>query len=180
MTGSTRDTPDPAPSNRRRTVTSTAPALAGDVMSAPVITVTPQTATADIADTLRQRRISGVVVTDESDTILGLVSEYDLLAKTGASAADVMTTALVSVSADTPIADIRHLLVDLRIGRVPVLTSGKLVGIVSRGDVIALMATEWICDVCGEAVRSQSAPLECPRCQSGPEKFSLHEQLPGT
>ncbi len=149
-------------------------------MSAPVITVTPQTPVADIAENLRKNRISGVVVTDDSGTVLGLVSEYDLLAKGGASAADVMTTAVVSVSVDTALADIRHLLVDLRIGRVPVLTAGKVVGIVSRGDVIALMATEWICDVCGEAVRSQSAPVECPRCQSGPEKFSLHEQLPGT
>ena len=85
--------------------------------------------------------------------MIGLVSEFDLLAKPGGTAADVMTTAVISVSEDTDVEDVRHLLIDRRIRRVPVLRGGRLVGIVSRGDVVALLATEWVCQVCGESVR---------------------------
>jgi CBS domain-containing protein len=152
---------------------------AGEIMTSPVITVSPDTPVADVADTLRARRISAVPVVDAAGGVVGLVSEYDLLAKSGATAAEVMTTAVVSVSEDTDIADVRHMLVDRRIRRVPVLAGGRLVGIVSRGDVVALLATEWVCEVCGEAVRSERAPETCPKCLGGGERFALQEQPPG-
>jgi CBS domain-containing protein len=53
-----------------------------------------------------------------------------------------MTTAVVSVTEDTDVADVRQLLVERRIRRVPVLAGGRLVGIVSRADVVAMVATE--------------------------------------
>jgi predicted transcriptional regulator len=64
-----------------------------------------------------------------------MVSEYDLLAKSGATARDVMTTAVVSVTEDTSIDDVRNLLVGQRIGRVPVLSGGRLVGIISPREI---------------------------------------------
>jgi len=152
---------------------------AGEIMTSPVITVAPDTPVADVADTLRHRRISAVPVVDAAGGVVGLVSEYDLLAKSGATAGEVMTRAVVSVSEDTDIADVRHMLVDRRIRRVPVLAGGRLVGIVSRGDVVALMATEWVCEVCGEAVRSERAPEICPKCLGGGDRFALQEQPPG-
>lgn len=66
-----------------------------------------------------------------------------------------MTTAVISVNSDFPLSDLRHLLVERRIGRVPVLRDGRLVGIVSRADVVATMASEWACEVCGEPVRGR-------------------------
>jgi rubrerythrin len=90
-----------------------------------------------------------------------------------------MTTAVISVAEDTAIADVRHLLVERRIRRVPVVTAGRLVGIVSRRDVVALMATEWVCQVCGEAIRGEHPPDACPKCHGGGDRFVLQEQAPG-
>ncbi|MDN5764890.1 MAG: CBS domain-containing protein [Humibacillus sp.] len=152
---------------------------AGEIMSTPVHTVSPGDPVGTVADLLRSKEISGVPVIDAAGALLGLVSEYDLLAKSGATAADVMTTSVISVSAGTPIADVRHLLVDRRIRRVPVVVNGELVGIVSRGDVVALLATEWVCQVCGEAVRGDHPPEVCPRCHAGSNRFVLEDQSPG-
>lgn len=151
-----------------------------EIMTAPVVTVEVDRPAGEIADLLRRHRISAVPVVDQAGGVVGLVSEYDLLAKRGAVARELMTTAVVSVTEDTSIEDVRHLLVDRRIGRVPVLAGGRLVGIVSRGDVVALLATEWVCEVCGEPVRGERPPATCPRCLGGgEERFSLQEQLPG-
>jgi CBS domain-containing protein len=152
---------------------------AADVMSAPVITVRSQTPVRAVADVLTEHRIGGVPVVDDNAAVLGVVSEYDLLAKSGTTAGEVMTTAVVTVSGDTPIEDVRYLLVDRRIRRVPVLAAGRLVGIVSRGDVVALMATEWVCEVCGEPVRGEHPPRACPKCHADAGRFALQEQPPG-
>lgn len=148
-------------------------------MSAPVITVGPDTPVVEVAETLTRHRISAVPVVDGAGAVLGLVSEYDLLAKPGALAREVMVSALITVSRETAIADVRHLLVERRIRRVPVLDAGRLVGIVSRSDVIALMATEWVCGVCGEPVRGEQRPEMCPKCHAAGEQFRLQEQVPG-
>ncbi|MDO5752586.1 CBS domain-containing protein [Arthrobacter sp.] len=156
------------------------PATAADIMSSPVIAIPGDTAVAEIADLLRANRISGVPVVDDSGHVLGLVSEFDLLAKEGATAASLMTTAVISVSAGTRIADLRHLLIEKRVRRLPVLEDGRVVGIVSRGDIVSLLATEWVCAVCGEPVRGPTPPDKCPRCQADGSRFELHEQSPGT
>ncbi|HEX5561426.1 MAG TPA: CBS domain-containing protein [Nocardioidaceae bacterium] len=152
---------------------------AGDIMSSPPITVPLGATRTQIADRLTQHRISAVPVVDESGTVVGLVSEHDLLSKEGGGATELMTTAVISVSVDSPLEDVRHLLVDRRIRRVPVLRDGRLVGVVSRGDVVATMATEWVCGVCGESVRGETRPQSCPKCQGGPERFVHQEQPPG-
>ncbi len=113
------------------------------------------------------------------DHVLGLVSEYDLLAKDGATAKDIMSTAVISASPDTAISDIRQLLVGQRIGRLPILSGGRLVGIISRGDLMALLATEWVCAVCGEPVRGEHPPASCPKCGGDSDGFTLQEQPPG-
>lgn len=153
---------------------------AGDIMTAPVVTVPAGTLIAEIAQTLRRHRVSAVPVVDERGGVVGLVSEYDLLARTGVAARDVMTSAVVSVTEDTSIDEVRHLLVDRRIRRVPVLAGGRLVGIISRGDLVSLMATEWACQVCGEPVRGERPPDLCPKCLGSAERFVLQEQPPGT
>ncbi len=149
-------------------------------MTSPVITTQADTDIAEVARLLRRNRISAVLVTDSSGSLVGLVSEYDLLAKQGVTAKDVMTTGLVSVSEDSDIEDVRHLLVERKIRRVPVMAAGQLVGIVSRADVVATMVTEWVCEICGEAVRGSQAPSKCPRCHGEKAHFVLQEQLPGS
>lgn len=152
---------------------------AGQVMTSPVVTVTPDTAVAEVADILTVRGFSAVPVVDPDGTVLGLISERDLLSRTGSVAADVMTTAVISVTTDTDIERVRHLLVYQPIRRVPVLSAGRLVGIVSRHDLVARMATEWVCSVCGESVRGEHPPAVCPKCGGSGDRFGLQEQPPG-
>jgi CBS domain-containing protein len=154
-------------------------ATAGDIMTSPVITVPPGIAAPDIAATLTRHGINSVPVVDDSGAVLGLVSEYDVLAKAGGVARDLMSRALISVTPDCPIDDVRHLLIDRRIRSVPVVQDGRLVGIVSRGDLLATMATEWVCQTCGEPVRGERPPPVCPRCGGDADRFGLHEQPPG-
>lgn len=152
---------------------------AGEIMSSPAITVSADAGRSAIADVLTQHKISAAPVVDRAGTVVGLVSEHDLLAKPGSTAAELMTTALISVSPECPVSDLRHLLIERRIRRVPVLRDGQLVGIVSRGDIVATMATEWVCPVCGEPVRGERPPTVCPKCQADGDRFVLQEQPPG-
>lgn len=148
-------------------------------MTSPVISVSTDTTVGEVAEVLRSNRISAVPVIGPNGALAGLVSEFDLLSRSGDTAADVMTTSVISVSPDTAVSDVRHLLVDRRIRRVPIVAGGEMVGIVSRGDVVALLATEWVCQVCGESVRGDHPPEVCPRCHAASDKFVLVEQSPG-
>jgi CBS domain-containing protein len=148
-------------------------------MTTVVVSVPPDTPLAEIAEKLRLHRISAVPVVDATQHVMGLVSEHDLLAKTGMTAADIMTAAVISVTADTDISDVRQLLVNQRIRRLPVLEHGRLIGIVSRSDVVALMTTEWVCRACGESIRGEQPPLRCPKCRADTDQFALQEQPPG-
>ena len=156
------------------------PTTAADIMTSPVVAIPADTPVARIAELLHGNKISAMPVVDASGHVLGLVSEFDLLAKDGDTAESLMTTAVISVSPATRISDLRQLLVERRIRRLPVLADGRLVGIVSRGDVVSLLATEWVCGVCGEPVHGQAPPEKCPRCHADGSHFGLHEQSPGT
>ncbi|MEO6886670.1 MAG: CBS domain-containing protein [Jatrophihabitantaceae bacterium] len=158
---------------------SAAVATAGQIMSSPVITVPTGATRTQVADLLTGHRISAVPVIDDAGAVVGLVSEHDLLAKPNTQVVELMTTVVISVSPDCPLSDLRHLLVERRIRRVPVLHGGRLVGIVSRSDVVATMATEWVCQVCGESVRGDSPTGRCPKCHAAGEQFILQEQPPG-
>ncbi len=150
-----------------------------EIMVSPVVTVPADAPLPDVAATLREHRISGAPVVDGDGAVVGLVSEYDLLKHQGTCAREVMSPSVISVTEDTELEEVRHLLVERRIQRVPVLAGPRLVGIVSRSDVVALMATEWVCQVCGEAVRDWQPPAACPRCQAGGNRFVLQDPFPG-
>jgi CBS domain-containing protein len=151
-----------------------------EIMTTQVVTVAPDTPVPVIATLLRDNLISGVPVVDAGGAVIGLVSEYDLLAREGETAGEVMTSSVITVTEDTDVEDVRHLLVARRIRRVPVLSGGqRLTGIVSRGDVVALLTTEWVCQVCGEAARGQHPPARCPKCHTGSDRFVLQDACPG-
>lgn len=151
-----------------------------EIMTAQVVTVPVTASRYQAADLLREHKISGMPVVDEDGAVVGLVSEHDLLARPGEHVQDVMSLAVLSVSEDTDIDDVRHLLIERRIHRVPILRGHDLVGVVSRGDVLAVMNTEWVCEVCGEAVHAASAPRTCPRCQSPTRRFAVQDPCPGS
>jgi CBS domain-containing protein len=113
---------------------------AKDIMTTRVVTVKPSTPIADAARLLVRRKISGVPVVDEKDKtkVVGILTEADLLAAPAGAktVAEVMRKRVISVAPDTSVDDIAATLVKRKIKRVPVLDGGKLVGIVSRIDVL--------------------------------------------
>ena len=150
-----------------------------EIMTTNVITVGDDTRIEDAARLLARHRISGLPVVDRSGALVGVVTEYDLLAKSGATVADIMSRGVISVSPETDADAVAHLLADRRVRRVPVLDSGRLVGIVSRSDLVQQIAMRWVCETCGEVVRGQAAPDVCPRCGAA-DPFSHMAELPGT
>ena len=143
---------------------------AADVMVTNVITVRQDTPVAKIAEVLLANRISAVPVVNDKDVLVGIVSEGDLIHRVEAGterhrswwlelltgkellahefvksharkAADVMTHPVVSVLPDTPLGDIASLLEKHRIKRVPVATNGKIIGIVSRANLIQALVS---------------------------------------
>ena len=140
-----------------------------DVMTSKVITVDENASVTTVAKLLAERGISAVPVVDSENRVIGMVSEGDLLhrAETGTerrqswwlemmastnrlagdyikshsgNVKDVMTRDVLSVTETTSVADIAILLETNRIKRVPVLRDGKLVGIVSRANLVQALA----------------------------------------
>lgn len=138
---------------------------ARDIMTTNLVTVQPGTPVREVATQLFERRISAVPVVDEEGRVVGIVSEGDLMRRPetgterhpswwlrlfgysdelaheyvkshGRTAADVMTRHVLSVTEDAEIAHIADLLESHHIKRVPVVRQDRLVGIVSRADLM--------------------------------------------
>jgi tRNA nucleotidyltransferase (CCA-adding enzyme) len=108
-------------------------------MSSPVRTVRPETTIAAAHRLLLRYGHSGLVV--ESGQVVGIISRRDIEIALhhgfgDAPVAGHMATDLKTIAPDTPISEIEALLVTYDIGRLPVMEQGKLVGIVTRTDVL--------------------------------------------
>jgi CBS domain-containing protein len=110
----------------------------------------PTTATVlDAARLMNEHHIGGVVVM-EGGRCAGIFTERDVLRRVvGAGldpvstpVRDVMTTTLLTVTADTPIEECRALMTERRIRHVPVVGAAGLEGLVTAGDVLAWLAAE--------------------------------------
>jgi CBS domain-containing protein len=141
---------------------------ARDIMTRNVITVSPDTRVADIAQLLAEKAVSGVPVVD-GGKLVGVVSEGDLVRRSeigtdrrtgswwlrlfrsdtpfdfvkthGRSARDIMTSPAVTVGEDAPLSEIADIFESKRIKRVPVVSGGKLVGIISRANLVRAIAS---------------------------------------
>jgi len=151
-----------------------------DVMTTNVITITAQQTKQQAARLLSQHRISGLPVVNDEQVVIGVVSEYDIISKQGQTVDEIMTRGVISVTPDTNLDEVSHLLVHERIKRLPVLDQGKLVGIVSRADLVREVAMRWVCHVCGEVVHSEQQPERCPRCGTDQVAASFEQQSPGS
>ncbi|HZS03065.1 MAG TPA: CBS domain-containing protein [Chloroflexota bacterium] len=150
-----------------------------EIMTTPVITAPADMPVGDLAELLAKRRITAVPIVDSDGAVIGLVSEYDLMARPGKTAADVMTRGVITVDQETEVDDVRFLLVERRIRRVPVMNGREMVGIISRSDIVRLMALHWICEACGESARGDAPPAQCPRCAAAGERFVQEPLHPG-
>ncbi|MBU3929325.1 CBS domain-containing protein [bacterium] len=112
------------------------------IMTTNIETVTPETSLADAVNMLLMREISGMPVVDGEGRLMGVVSEKDVfrLAFSGkvheSKVADVMTTKVVSFPPDADIRDIAKVLAENVFRTVPIVEDGKIIGIVSRADIL--------------------------------------------
>ncbi len=120
-----------------------------------VVSVSPTTTIAEVAKLLSARRIGGVVVLDAASQLLGIFTERDIvhaLAAHGAHAlemtsAQLMTVALVTAKPQTTVDEAMTLMSQGRFRHLPVLDKGRLVGIVSIGDVVKSRILQQEADV---------------------------------
>ena len=153
---------------------------AEDVMTTRVVTITEDQSKQQAARLLSQHRISGLPVVNADQVVVGVVTEYDVIGKEGQTVGEIMTRGVISVTPDTELEEVSHLLVHERIKRLPVLDQGKLVGIVSRADLVKEVALRWVCPVCGEMVHSEEQPERCPRCGAQQVAATFEPQSPGS
>jgi CBS domain-containing protein len=164
-------------SGERVTAVEWAPAMqeltAGDVMNPDVVAVRPDTPLREIVDRLVARRISAAPVVDGDGTVVGMVSETDLIdeekrrvrlprtllfgvfpileeAVSGAydegaslTARELMTGRVFTVTEATPARTVADEMVTRKINHVPVLREGQLVGIIARMDILRAVQAQW-------------------------------------
>lgn len=122
-----------------------------DVMASPVVTVAPDAALKEVASLLVERRINAVPVVDAGDRLIGIVSEADLLSlETGQvaaaggapphSAGEVMRQSVYTVTGDTDATAAARLMLRHRLKSVPVVDADQVVGMVTRRDLLRLLA----------------------------------------
>jgi CBS domain-containing protein len=123
---------------------STAPiALAKDVMKTGLLTVRKATPVYEAMDILSSRNVTGLPVVDDYMNLLGVVSEKDVLKllydpdALPSVVGDVMSRDIVGFDKNTPLDEICKCLIDNNFRRVPILENGKLIGIISRTDIMA-------------------------------------------
>jgi CBS domain-containing protein len=135
-----------------------------DVMTRQVVTARPEMTLRDLALLLSEHRISGMPVVDGAGTILGIVSEADILAKergpapahgaglswmfgqrtapdelrhhAATTVGQAMTTPAICIDHDRPLREAAALMLDRNVNRLPVLENGLLVGILTRADLV--------------------------------------------
>jgi CBS domain-containing protein len=157
-----------------------------EAMTKDVVTVGPQTTVGEIADLLVRHRISAVPVVSDDNRVVGIVSQTDLghrsetgtekrrkwwldmfadsdtkareyIKSHGLKAQDVMSRIVVSVSRQASLSEVADALDTHRIRQVPVMDDGKLVGMVSRADLVRKLAEVRIA---APAARPDSGALQ--------------------
>ena len=125
---------------------------AKDIMERPVIAATPLASLRDVATQLVTNEFSGMPVAASDGRVVGVITESDIVRTLiegkrleNLTAGEVMTGPPITVDVNTPIEDVMRSLEDNRIVRVPVTDQERLVGIISRRDVIrAILEPEFI------------------------------------
>ncbi|MDB5576123.1 MAG: hypothetical protein JWR80_1299 [Bradyrhizobium sp.] len=143
---------------------------AHQIMTRPVITVMPQTTIVEAANTMLQRHISGLPVVDAAGKLVGIVSEGDFIRRSelgtqrkrgrflafilgpgqaatdfvhehGRKVAEVMTPEPLTITEDTRLEEIVALMERNHVKRLPVMRGDRIVGIVSRANLLQAVAS---------------------------------------
>jgi CBS domain-containing protein len=123
-----------------------------DAMSAASVTFTPETDVLDAIHALVEQRVSGAPVIDAQGNLVGVISERDCLRVTvmasyhGERAGPVrefMSRSVETVDADTSVLDVAQLFLTRPYRRYPVVSDNRLVGIISRRDVLRTLLAAY-------------------------------------
>ena len=114
-----------------------------EIMTRPAISAKRNASARDIALQFITEQYSGMPVTEDDGRVVGIVTEIDILKAVNGgkelsrvTAGDIMTREVATVNPDTPITEMIKMMEDFHIIRLPVVKENKLVGVVSRGDII--------------------------------------------
>ena len=114
-----------------------------------VVTITPSATIADLIRVLGEKNIGAAVVSSDGTTVEGIVSERDVVRAIGrgedtvsGAVSTIMTSDVSDCDPGATIDEIMHLMTEHRIRHVPVVVDGRLIGIVSIGDVVKMRIGE--------------------------------------
>ena len=115
--------------------------MLSDIMSYPVLTVNERTSVGDVAMLLRERGCSGMPVMDDDDNLVGVVSRRDFRKVKKSKQMQspikaIMSRKLVTIEYDKSAFEAARLMIRHDIGRIPVMKEGKIIGIITRSDVM--------------------------------------------
>jgi CBS domain-containing protein len=111
--------------------------------SGQVVTIAPDATVRDLLGLLARHNIGAVVVSADGATVEGIVSERDVVRRLhedegvlDGPVSRIMTSEVATTDPHTPVDDLRVVMTERRIRHVPVVTDGRLTGIISIGDVV--------------------------------------------
>jgi CBS domain-containing protein len=121
-----------------------------EVKGTDVFTVRPEETINTLSHRLRALRVGAIIVSSDGSTLDGIISERDVafgLAEHGADllgmkVSDLMTRSVVTCTRDSSIADLMKQMTQRRIRHLPVVENGKLVGVISIGDIVKYRLAE--------------------------------------
>ena len=109
-----------------------------------VFTISPEATVTELLTRLASHNVGALVVCADDDTVAGIVSERDVVRRLddrgievlGATVSQIMTTTVTMCSEQDAVEELMRLMTDRRIRHVPVVRDGRLVGLISIGDVV--------------------------------------------
>ena len=134
---------------------------AKDIMTRDVICIHKDTPIFQAVDLMAQNNITGIPVVEDDMSLVGILSEQDVLRlfhtyedEKGRTVNDFMTQPAIHFEENEYVLDICYCLRDNAIRRVPVTSNGKVVGVISRSDILKCIIELWQENVArtGEAV----------------------------
>lgn len=138
---------------------------ARDVMITTFPTTRVDTSVADVIAVLDSCDLGGMPVLDDQEHLAGMVTEYDIISKRGLTAGSIMSRGVITVQEMAPVNDLIELMGLHGVRQLPVVREGRLVGIVTRRELMRHYArTIWTCERCGTEEPGLLRPLKCPNC----------------
>lgn len=119
---------------------------ASDVMVRPVVAARKNAMVRDVVFQFLNGFYSGMPITDDEGSVIGVITELDILDAVLAgkelvkiTAGDIMTPEPITVDVNTPLTDVVKIMKEKNFIRLPVTENGKLVGIVARCDILTTL-----------------------------------------